>query len=300
MTRPISKHLSLIMLALFFPHVPLGQQNTPTNNGALHIEAKDSLSCHEPGNVWVARGNVVLRKNDLTLKADCIHLIFEPKSGNPWPKKSKSSLLLPAKSPRVKIIYAMGNVTLAHPSGTLTCHKATYTFPEKMVTAYGPSIRMDSAKWNLSCTQSLSYSYVSQRAKALGNAFLHNDDMGIESQELWAQFGSHTSKNPRTKKHSDAVFDTPPLTLHWAKSPSPVRIWGKKYVARAETVLFDALNQKVYTQGDVRIRHKTEYIKANQVTINLKEKTMAFSHDGGQVSGLIPIKTFSGRRRGAL
>jgi lipopolysaccharide export system protein LptA len=286
-----------MILALGLPHASWGAKN-PSDN-TIHIQANDTISCSNPGNIWIARGKVVLKKAPLTLSADCVHVIFESKASIPGTKQEKNALLLPAQPKAVKAVCAQGNVTIVHPSGTLYCDKATYTFKEKTVTATGQFIRMHSTQWRLNCNKSLTYSYTTHQAKALGNACLRNELKGLESQELVAQFGLNQTNKTTEHGASKGVFDHNPLELHWARSPTPVRIWDKKYVARADTALFHALDQKVHVRGNVRIRHKTEYVKAHRASVDLKNNTIDFSHDGAKVYALIPVKSFSSKPKGA-
>jgi lipopolysaccharide export system protein LptA len=254
-----------------------GQSDAP-----LHIEAQDSVSCPSPGHVWLARGKVTLKKGDLIVKADCIHVEFQPSHVSK--KRSfqrPGALLLPMISSRVRSISAVGNVVVQHPSGTLHSHQAKYTFASETIHASGPCIRLKTPKWTLFSDKSLVYSHATRTAHALGRARLVGDEKGLESQELHAQFGLNNlgaawEKLPlmNPKKSRDQA-----LELQWARSDCPIRIWNKekKYVATADKAELYGPHQKICFQGHVRIRYKTEYIEGDRASINLKNGNISIS-----------------------
>jgi len=274
-------------------------QTTP-----LQIQARDSISCPAPGNTWIARGQVVLKKDNLIIQADSMDISFEPESLDPKKRQRPSSgLLVPVVSKTVRSIRAKGHVILTHPSGILYSNHVTYNFASEIVYAYGPNIRMHSGPWSLHCSDFLTYAHKTWTAHAAGQVVLTGNNKGLESEKLTARFQPQPiTANPQKKPLSPVLSpfmhkDSLDLDVQWVGSTCPIRIWdkGKQYITKSDQAEYDAEHQKITVMGNVRIQYKDQYVHGGQAVMDLNKNTIAIVNGNKGVSALIPTQSFSAK-----
>jgi lipopolysaccharide export system protein LptA len=274
----------------------------------MTLEAQNGVVCPEPGNLWIATGQVILKKGVLVIQADRIDLELETKKSNSGQsghkntvkhsEKSKFPLLQPILSGPVRCVMAKGNVSIHHPSLSLSAPWARYDFQIERMDALGPGIVLQSQKnpqetqirrhWVLNCSKSLSYTQSTGMMYAEGKVRLISQGKGLESNRLCALFGPEkptlTKISPHKKPFSKGLSalqnsleaKTTPVQLYWARSDAKVRFWDKEkqIIAVSQSALWNAILEKGEMQGNVHIRHKDQYIRANKANLDFSSNTI--------------------------
>jgi|LauGreDrversion4_2_1035121.scaffolds.fasta_scaffold06112_7 lipopolysaccharide assembly outer membrane protein LptD (OstA) len=290
----------------------------PDGPDQLTLEAQNSVICHEPGNLWIATGRVILRKGALVIQADRIDLEFEPKQPDPSPlghkkdvknmEKSGIPLLQPILSGPVRCVTATGNVRIHHPSLSLYAPWVRYDFKAERMDALGPGIVLSQNNpqeskprrpWVLNCSKSLSYTQSTGMMHADGKVRLVSQDKGLESDRLCALFGPEKSHSPNMSPDKTRLSkglhpfqdsmdrENRPLQLIWARSDVRVRFWDKEkqIVAVAQSALWNAIHEKGEMRGNVHIRHKDQYVRANKATLDFSSHTIGIMGENSGTMG---------------
>jgi len=296
---------SVMGLWCMFGVISAAYNLSPTDQ--LTLEAQNSVVCPEPGKIWIATGQVILKKGALVIQAHRIELEFEPKetavapsgrkNGTENNEKFGTPLFQPFLSGPVRRVTATGNVRIHHPSLSLSAPRAQYDFKTERMDAWGPGIVLrqntpqDSKPrhpWVLTCATLLSYTQSTGVMNADGTVRLISQDKGIESDRLCALFGPEkppagnrlldkTVLSKGLNPFQDSVDrENRPLQLIWARSDVRVRFWdtSKPIVALGQSALWDAVSETAKMQGNVRIRHKDQYLRCHKAKLDFSSHTI--------------------------
>ena len=264
--RPLSKNFWFFMILCWALGVTKGNNNADAPD-SLNLYAQNGVVCPEPGHLWIATGDVMLKRGAMVIQADRIDLEFEPQQRNNLkPENLQQStdqskkingkinlekhtipILRPILSGPVCRVTALGHVRIHHPSLSLSAPRAQYDFKTERMDAWGPDIVLSQkhsqktptkSPWVLNCSTSLSYTQATGMLYANGKVRLIRQDQGLESDCLYAFFGAKSnSRRIRPRKTTlSALVNTDqrsldrengPLQLVWARSDVKVRFWDK-------------------------------------------------------------------------
>ena len=141
----------MFFLFAFFSQLVCAKSNN--NNSELTVEADESLEWFEKEKYYLAKGNVILRKEGVTLKANII----------------KADYILQNGENVLKKIIAKEKVILTKENTKATGQYMTYNLENKVVRMTGPFQTFSSPSGYLESKKNIIYDDVNNKAEAQGN-----------------------------------------------------------------------------------------------------------------------------------
>jgi len=154
MIRPLI--LAVLLGAVAVPALAQQQLQLGGGSGPSEIQADDALEWHQNEKTYVARGNAVYKRGDLTVKADLLTAYYRE---------------LPDKSTEIFSATAEGHVLITRGDTTsATSGKAVYDVDAQTVTLTGGNLKFVNNDDVITATDSMQYRQAEDVAIARGNA----------------------------------------------------------------------------------------------------------------------------------
>ena len=149
----IKKIFVLIFLSLFsFSSNGFAEKQNDKNSSELTVEADDSIEWFEKEKYYVAKGNVILKKDGFTLNANFVQAYYEIKDGENVLNK----------------ILAKDNVTLTKEKTKATGQLMTYNLNNKIAILSGPFQTLTSQSGYVESNKIIKFNDLKNKAEAEG------------------------------------------------------------------------------------------------------------------------------------
>jgi lipopolysaccharide export system protein LptA len=145
-----------------------GQSGSP-----IEIEAESGIEWRRNEKQYIARGNAVAKRGDLTVHADTLTAHYRDKA---------------AGGSEIWQIEADGNVRLQQPGRTVTGNHAVYDLDKRVLHVTGGGLGVDTGKEKLTADNSLEYQDGPQIAIARGNATVVQTDRRVRADTMTGHF----------------------------------------------------------------------------------------------------------------
>lgn len=203
-------------------------------NAPVEITADKTLEWHKNALQYVARGNAVVKRGDVTIKSDLMTADYRAKSD----RKQGSNT----------DIYRMtgtGNVSIDNKGSIVTGDKVVYDIDAGIATMTGENLSMTSPDQIVTASESFQYTIKDGRVKAIGNAKLVRGNNTLQGDTIDAILSTGTDgKNSldRLEAHGNVKIVTPAEILtgsnatYNAKANNAV-VTGNVKIMRGQNVL---------------------------------------------------------------
>jgi lipopolysaccharide export system protein LptA len=145
-----------------------GQSGSP-----IEIEAESGIEWRRNEKQYIARGNAVAKRGDLTVHADTLTAHYRDKA---------------AGGSEIWQIEADGHVRLQQPGRTVTGSHAVYDLDKRVLHVTGGGLGVDTGKEKLTADNSLEYQDGPQIAIARGNATVVQTDRRVRADTMTGHF----------------------------------------------------------------------------------------------------------------
>ena len=145
-----------------------GQSGAP-----IEIEAESGIEWRRNDKQYIARGNAVAKRGDLTVHADTLTAHYRDKA---------------AGGSEIWQIEADGHVRLQQPGRTVTGNHAVYDLDKRVLHVTGGDLGVDTGKEKLTADNSLEYQDGPQIAIARGNATVVQTDRRVRADTMTGHF----------------------------------------------------------------------------------------------------------------
>jgi lipopolysaccharide export system protein LptA len=145
-----------------------GQSKSP-----IEIEAESGIEWRRNEKQYIARGNAMAKRGDLTVHADTLTAHYRDKA---------------AGGSEIWKIEADGHVRLQQPDRTVTGGHAVYNLDTRILNVTGGDLGVDTGKEKLTATDSLEYQDGPQIAIARGNATVVQTDRRVRADTMTGHF----------------------------------------------------------------------------------------------------------------
>ena len=174
-----TKKLFIVIFILFSSFSQLVCAKTNSNNSELTVEADESLEWFEKEKYYLAKGNVILKKDGVTLKANIIKADYVFENGENILKK----------------IIAKENVILTKENTKATGQYMTYDLEDKIVKISGPFQTFSSPSGYVESKKNITFDDVNNKAEAEGTVkIILSNNTVIYADNVKADF-EHANKS---------------------------------------------------------------------------------------------------------
>ena len=145
-----------------------GQSSSP-----IEIEAESGIEWRRKEKLYIARGNAMAKRGDLTVHADTLSAHYRDKA---------------AGGSEIWQIEADGHVRLQSPGRTVTGEHAVYNLDTRILHVTGGDLGVDTGKEKLTAADSLEYQDGPQIAIARGNATVVQTNRRVRADTMTGHF----------------------------------------------------------------------------------------------------------------
>lgn len=255
--------LALLLLLSGAPvHPPASQaQEVTASGGSVQINADNGIEWRRDERVYVARGNAVARRGDVSVRADRLLAFYREVAGET----------------EFYRIEARGSVVVALPEDTAYGDLGVYYSDRRVAVLTGGDLRLDMAGGDVvRARDSLEYWQDFEGrpvAVARGDASLQRPGEVIEAETLTASF-TEAADGERALERVDALGDV------------SIRTAGE--FARGNEGIYYAIEQRAVLAGDVKITQGTNQLNGERAEVDLETGvSRLLPGSGGRVQGLL-------------
>ena len=259
----IRKLVGATALALGLVAPAMAQQNLPLGGGGggpVEIEASESLEWRQDLEIYVARGDARLVRDDVTINADVLTAHYrEAEDG----------------ATEIWRATATGNVIIETVDAEAQADTAVYDMEQSVVVLRGEDLRLESADGVVTARDTLEYWPDRQLAVARGDAVVEQGDQTVEADVVAGEFTEDENGE---------------LQLTRVTGTGNVVITTPTDVAVADEAVYDLLTDIATLDGSVRLTRGDNQLNGDFAEINLQtgvSRLLARPGGGGRVSGLL-------------
>lgn len=240
-----------------------------SGNEPLEINADEGIEWRRNEQVYVARGNAVAARGDITVYADEMTAHYR--------KTDKSST-------DIDRIDVVGNVRIVSPSETVYGDRGAYDVINGVLVLVGKDLRLIGEQDTITARDSLEYWENKQMAVARGDAEAIREDKRIKADVLTAHFEPGANDSQELKR---------------IEAFGNVRITTAEEYARGNHGIYYVDRELASLNGDVKITREDNQLNGQYAEVNLKTGISRLlpgppgqtAKDGGQrVHGLLVPK----------
>ena len=230
-------------------------------SSSVQINADDGIEWRRDEQVYVARGNAVARRGDLSVRADRLLAFYREVAGET----------------EFYRIEAQGAVVVELPEDTAYGDEGVYYSDRRVAVLTGDDLRLEMAGGDLvKARDSLEYWQDFEGrpvAVARGDASMTSGDRLIEAETLTASF-TEDAAGERALDRVDALGD--------------VRIRTPNEFARGNEGIYYAIDQLAVLAGDVKITQGANQLNGDRAEVDLETGvSRLLPGSGGRVKGLL-------------
>ena len=259
----IRKLVGATALALGLVAPAMAQQNLPLGGGGggpVEIEASESLEWRQDLEIYVARGDARLVRDDVTINADVLTAHYrEAEDG----------------ATEIWRATATGNVIIETVDAEAQADTAVYDMEQSVVVLRGEDLRLESADGVVTARDTLEYWPDRQLAVARGDAVVEQGDQTVEADVVAGEFTEDENGE---------------LQLTRVTGTGNVVITTPTDVAVADEAVYDLLTDIATLDGSVRLTRGDNQLNGDFAEITLQtgvSRLLARPGGGGRVSGLL-------------
>ena len=241
--------------------IPEGLLNLGQGND-LELQADEGIEWRQKEQTYVARGNVVLRKGAITLKASEVGANYQTVKGKTV----------------VQQLFASGGFRVTTAQETLSGERAAYNLQKGYLKITGDRIELITSQQRASATESFEYWSNLRRAVIKGNATVTQDGNTLKADTLTLLLQPQT---PGSQK----------MTIRRADATGNVHITTPQESLRGESGFYDADAGLVRINNKVMLRRGEHELSGSTAEVNLKTGVSTLQNTD---------KTGDGRVRGIL
>ena len=261
----IKKTYILIIYIIFFfnASLVLSKEEQKDKMSQLTVEADESLEWFERENYYLAKGNVILKKDGLILKANLVKAIYLDENGENILTK----------------ITAKKDVFLSKGEAKASGEFMTYDLKTKIIVITGPFQTFSSPSGYIESSRSIKFNDFNNKAEAVGKVkIILPDRTKIFGDKVKADF---TSKDKSLKKAT-------------VKGNVIIENTRKGQKSKADLGIYNSSDEIIKLIGNVVIINKKSIIKGSNGMTNLKtgvSNLLGNVKEGQRVKGVFFPKT---------
>lgn len=235
-----------------------------SDGGSLEITADEGIEWQRDEQVYLARGNAVARRDDLTVRADVLAAHYRR---------------MDSGEERIIRVEAIGNLQVETPGETVTGDRAIYYVDERVLRITGEDLRLETASEEVTATESLEYFERAEGgplAVARGDAVLRRLEEGeqVEGDVISAHFSGEDGPSRASLQQVEAEGD--------------VRVTGDNVFATGARGIYYVAEQKAVLDGDVRVTRGQNQLNGGRAEIDLRTGiSRLLATEGAPVRGLL-------------
>jgi len=243
----------------------LAQPASFSDGGPLEITAQEGIEWQRDQQVYLARGNAVARRGDLTVRAGVLAAHYRRAADG---------------QERIVRVEAIGNVEIETGGDRVFGDRAVYYVEERVLRITGDDLRLDTENERVTARDSLEYFERAEggpMAVARGAAVLQRLDGvdRLEGEVVTARFESGSDGPSRA-------------TLREVEAEGDVRVSGDNVFASGERGLYYAEDQRAILDGDVKVTRGESQLNGARAEVDLRTGVSRLLAGGGApVRGLL-------------
>src|SRR5690606_7549712 len=212
----------------------------------LEITAEEGIEWQRDEQLYLARGNAVAKRDDLTVRADVLAAHYRRMDDG---------------KERIVRVEAIGNLRVETPNETVTGDRAIYYVDERVLRITGDDLRLQTQEEEVTASESLEYFERAEGgplAVARGDAVLRRLAEGeqVEGDVISARFAPDGGPS-RT-------------TLQQVEAEGHVRVIGDNIFASGERGVYHVAEQKAVLDGDVKVTRGDNQLNGGRAEIDLR------------------------------
>jgi lipopolysaccharide export system protein LptA len=210
------------------------------NDSPVQIEATESLEWHSEEQTYVARGDAVLRQDEIEVRGDVLTAFYRE---------------LESGGTEIWRAAAEGNVVIEAPEGRAESDRAVYDLDQDVIVLTGGDLRLESSDGTLTATDTLEYYPSDQLAVARGDALVERTTGDrVRGDVLTGEFVEDEEGS---------------LQLSIVSAFGNVRIDTDTDVATAEHGVYDLGTNVAILEGSVRLVRGDNQLSGDLAEVNL-------------------------------
>ena len=234
-----TKKIIILVFILFASFSQFVLAKTNNNKSELTVEADESLEWFEKEKYYLAKGNVILKKDGVTLKANIIKADYVFENGENILKK----------------IIAKDKVILTKENTKATGQYMTYDLKDKIARISGPFQTFSSPSGYVESKKNIVFDDVNNKAEAEGNVkIILSNKTVIYADNVKADF-EHTNKS---------------LKKAIAKGNVIIENKGKGRKSKADLGVYNSNDEIIRLTGNVVIINQKSKLSGSKGITNLK------------------------------
>lgn len=215
----------------------LGGEN---DDSPVQIEATESLEWHSEEQTYVARGDAVLRQNEIEVRADVLTAYYRE---------------LDTGGTEIWRATANGSVVIEAPEGTAKSERAVYDLDQDVIVLTGGDLRLDSDDGTLTATDALEYYPADRLAVARGDAVVERTTGDrVRGDVLTGEFTEDEDGS---------------MALSIVSAFGNVRIDTETDIATADQGVYDLTANVAILEGTVRLVRGDNQLSGDFAEVNL-------------------------------
>lgn len=235
-----------------------------SDGGPLEITAEEGIEWQRDEQLYLARGNAVAKRDDLTVRADVLAAHYRRMDDG---------------KERIVRVEAIGNLRVETPNETVTGDRAIYYVDERVLRITGDDLRLQTQEEEVTASENLEYFERAEGgplAVARGDAVLRRLAEGeqVEGDVISARFAPDGGPS-RT-------------TLQQVEAEGHVRVIGDNIFASGERGVYYVAEQKAVLDGDVKVTRGDNQLNGGRAEIDLRTGiSRLLAAEGTPVRGLL-------------
>jgi lipopolysaccharide export system protein LptA len=238
----VLRSLVLALLLLFMATAPGFAQLITNEDGdqPITVESTNGIEWVRDGKMYVARGNAVATRGDVTVRGDTLTALYRDKQSG---------------GTEIYRIEANGSVVITTPQERAVADRAVYDLDQSVVILLGDGLKFTSGEDVITATDSLEYWQDRNIAVARGDAVAVRETQRIRSDTMTAYF----EKGPEGGQQISRV-----------DALGNVVISTPQDVARGDEAVYTASEKTATLSGDVRITRGENQLNGERAVVNLE------------------------------
>jgi lipopolysaccharide export system protein LptA len=241
----------------------LGSGQDSGEGTPLKIEAERGIEWHQNEKAYVARGNALAARGDVSVRAEVLTAYY----------RQRSAAADTQSSNEIHRVVAQGTVRIATPTQTVFGDRAVYDIDQSVIVVTGKDLRLVTPTDTLTARDTLEWHDAKQQAVARGDAVAIRNDQRIKADVLVANVvrpQNEPSRISRVDAHGGVLVSTP------------------TEIARGRSGVYNVDTGIVTLVGNVTITRGENEIKGERATVDLNKNVSRMeAAPGGRVEGLV-------------
>jgi lipopolysaccharide export system protein LptA len=261
--------LGIFLMALATTGHAAPKKSVPNTEKALELNAQKGVEWQRDTQRYLAKGGATAKKGDLRLSATEIGAEYDNAS---------------SKKPKIKRLYAVGDVRASTPTEQAAADKAEYFVQKSYAILEGEKIVLKTEKQTLVAREKVEYWVAQKRVVASGGAVVESDGNTLKADVL-------------TVYLMNARKGSSNLTVERMEAKGHVVIVTPQEQATADTGQYFQTKGIAILKGNVEIRRAGSILKGSEATVNLQtgistlvNKTYSVDGKTGRVEGILRLE----------